>query len=153
MIELKVYNPNMQDNIEDFYEKCFTDLGWVYEPNSRHFDTINIQQEYIQNGCFWCLYNNKQLIGTVAIRTIDLYNKIAELKRLYVTQEEQGKGYGNLLFNVVMEYAKDNGYRKICADTRNDRNASQHLMRKYGFEETLKYNDNQFAELFFELKL
>ena len=105
----------------------------------------------MQGGCFWCLYDNERLIGTVALRTINSINKTAELKRLYVIKEEQGKGYGSLLFNTAVEYAKDNGYCKICADTRNDRKASQHLMRKYGFQKIPKYNDNKFAELFFEL--
>ncbi len=153
MIDLKQYSPSMQSNIELFYEKCFNDLGWGYEPHSRHSDTVNIQQEYMKNGCFWCLYDGKQLIGTVAIRTIDLQNKIAELKRLYVLKEMQGKGYGGLLFDIAVNYAKNNGYCKICADTRNDRSASQHLMRKYGFFEVPQYNDNAYAELFFELPL
>jgi Sortase and related acyltransferases len=153
MLDLKVYHPGMQHDIKDFFGKCFSDLGWAYEPHDRHSDTVNIQQEYMQSGCFWCLYDGGRLIGTVAIRTIDFLNKTAELKRLYVIEEEQGNGSGGLLFNTAVEYAKDNGFCKICADTQNDRNASQHLMRKSGFKETQKYNDNQFTDLFFELFL
>ena len=153
MLYLKTYNSDMQHSIENFYEKCFTDLGWGYEPCGRHSDTVNIQQVYMQDGRFWCLYNDERLIGTIAVHTIDLLNKTAEIKRLYVAEEEQGKGNGELLFKTAVEFAKGNGYCKICADTQKDRNASQHLMRKYGFEETTKYNDNKFAELFFELIL
>ncbi len=153
MAELMIYNTNMQDDIEEFYKKVFEDLGWKFEPNGRHFDIVNIPNEYMKNGCFWCLYETNKLIGTVAIRMIDFENKTAELKRLYVLSEEQGKGYGDLLFGIAVKFAKDNKFNKICADTRNDRNASQHLMRKFGFHEVPKYNSNDFAELFFELEL
>lgn len=153
MLELKIYSEKMQQDIEYFYNKCFTDLGWTYEPNGRHSDTVNIQRDYMANGCMWCLYNDNQLLGTVAIRTIDSEKKIAELKRLYVLEEWQGQGYGDMLFQTALTYAKENHYKKICADTRNDRNASRHLMQKYGFYEIQKYNENPFAELYFELEL
>jgi putative transposon-encoded protein len=38
MIEIKVYNIVLQQDIEHFFEQCFTDLGWSYEPNGRHLD-------------------------------------------------------------------------------------------------------------------
>ena len=153
MIEIKVYDNQMQQEIEQFFEKCFADLGWGFEPNGRHLDITNIQDSYMSNGCMWCLYKNNRLIGTVAVRTIDIERKIAEMKRLYVAKEEQKNGYGNMLFDTALNYAKTSGFYKICADTQNDRDASRHLMRKYGFNEIPKYNDNNLAELFFELVL
>ena len=153
VIEINIYKFEMQQDIECFYKKCFSDLGWGYDPHGRHSDIINIYGSYMSNGCMWCMYNNKQLIGTVAVRTIDAGNKVAEMKRLYVLKEYQGNGYGRILFETALNYAKDNKFNKICDDTMNDRNASQHLMRKYGFREVQRYNDNQFAELFFELEI
>ena len=153
MIEIRAYNIELQQDIEQFFEKCFTDLGWSYEPNGRHSDIANIQNNYISNGCFWCMYDDSRLIGTVAVRSIDTVNKVAELKRLYVLKEYQGNGYGRMLFETALNHARESRFRKICADTRNDRDASQHLMRKHGFYEASRYNDNQYAELFFELKL
>jgi len=153
MLDIKIYNPQMQGEIETFFIKCFQDLGWEYEPNGRHYDIVNIEQIYMQSGCFWCLYENERLIGTIAVRTIDSDNKIAELMRLYILEDAQGKGYGNLLFDLAIKYVKDNNYSKICASTRTDRSASRHLMHKYGFKEIPKYNDNKFAELFLELNL
>ena len=151
MIEIKEFSFEMQYEIERFFEKCFIDLGWDYEPSGRHFDTTHIQDSYMSNGCMWCMYKNNRIIGTVAIRTIDNFEKIAEMKRLYVIKDEQGNGYGSMLFETALRYAKESGFYKICADTQNDRDASQHLMRKHGFKEISQYNDNDFAELFFEL--
>ncbi|MCL1858423.1 MAG: GNAT family N-acetyltransferase [Oscillospiraceae bacterium] len=158
MIKLRVYKNQMQNDIEKFFEQCCNDLGWEYSPQDWHSDILNIQEKYMSNGCFWCLYdsidkNDKKLIGTVAVWTIDIKNKIAELKRLYVLKEYQGKGYGELLFKTALDYVKSNGYKKVCADTDKNRHASQHLMKKYNFHEIKRYNDNQKAEMFFELDL
>ena len=153
MIDIKAYHIELQPDIDPFFERCFTDLGWSYEPKGRHSDIANIQDSYMKNGCFWCMYDNQRLIGTVAVRTIDSEHKVAELKRLYLIREKQGNGYGSMLFETALNYARECNYYKICSDTRKDRFASQHLMRKHGFQETTKYNDNHFAELFFELIL
>ena len=116
-----------------------------------------------------CLVDGKDAEETISLlsdteqyvyglRTGEILRKIhwipaPELKRLYVLKEEQGNGYGSMLFETALNYARESKFHKICTDTRNDRDASQHLMRKHGFDEVSRYNDNQFAELFFELKL
>lgn len=151
MIKIIEYNSNLQDKIEAFYKKSFTDLGWVYDPDNRHTDTRNIEQVYMDGGCFWCLMDDDNLIGTVAIRSLKSEDNAAELKRLYVLEYMQGKGYGDMLFKLAVNYAKENNFTKLYADTRNDRFASQHLMHKYGFREAQKYNNNEFAEKFFVL--
>jgi putative acetyltransferase len=153
MLKLKIYREDMQQDIEFFYKKCFTDLGWGYEPDGRHSDIVNINEVYMKNGCMWCLYDDEKLVGTIAIRALDKANKVAEMKRLYVLKDYQGRGFGRQLFEVALAYAKEKGYEKICLDTRKDRDASLHLIHKYGFVEISKYNNNEFAELFFERKL
>ena len=119
----------------------------------RHADIVNVEQYYMQDGCFWCLFDNQTLVGTVALRTIDLDNKVVELKRMFVLPEYQGKGYGRLLLNYAIAYAREQQYNKICLDTRKQFSAAQHLYRSSGFQETEKYNDNDRAELYFELVL
>ena len=119
----------------------------------RHSDVANVEKHYMQNGCFWCLFDNDILIGTVAIRIIDIENKVVELKRMFVLPEYQGKGYGKLLLKYVINYAKEQKYKKIYLDTRKQFSVAQHLYRSNGFLETDKYNDNENAELYFELVL
>lgn len=70
MALLKIYNSEIQQDIENFYKVCFNALGWCYEPVGRHSDTVNIQNEYMSNGCFWYLYDDEKVIGTSAVRTI-----------------------------------------------------------------------------------
>jgi len=107
----------------------------------------------MKSGCFWCLIDNGNIIGTVAIRIIDDDNRIVELKRMFVLPEYQGRGYGRLLLEHAITYSQKQKYQKMCLDTRKQFSAAQHLYRSVGFQETDKYNDNEHAELYFELTL
>ncbi|WP_310603982.1 GNAT family N-acetyltransferase [Anaerosporobacter sp.] len=156
MVELRVYNNEMQQDIKDFYYKCFKNLGLGYEPGGRHFDTVNIQEEYMSSGCMWCLYDGDLLIGTVAVKNINMEaknEKIAELKRLFVLKEYQNRGYGKLLLEDAISYAHENGFDKIRLDSKIEFSTAVHLYRKYGFTEIPAYNDNTKADLYMELKL
>ena len=153
MITVKTYDPAMQTALEACFKACMEALGWDYQPNGRHSDINNIVNTYMCHVCFWCLFDGDELIGMVATRWLDSVNKIAELKRLYVLPEYQGKGYGGLLFKLALEYTKEQGYKIILADTRHDRAASRYLIDKYRFRQIERYNNNEFAELYFELDL
>lgn len=152
-MNITAFKTDMQQSVEDFFDKCFSALGIPYSPMDRHADIAAVEQYYMRNGCFWCLFDKEVLVGTVALRTIDIDNKVVELKRMFVLPEFQGKGYGRLLLNYAIDYAREHHYNKICLDTRKQFSAAQHLYRSSGFRETEKYNDNEKAELYFELVL
>lgn len=152
-MDIIAFNSSMQQSVEEFFIKCFSAINIPYSPNDRHSDIADVQQHYMKNGCFWCLFKNEILIGTIALRTIDIENNTAELKRMFVLPEYQGKGYGRLLLNYAIAYAREHNYNKICLDTRKQFSAAQHLYKSTGFQETEKYNDNERAELYFELFL
>ena len=103
--------------------------------------------------CFWCLIDDNNVIGTIAIRKIDDAKRIVELKRMFVLPEFQGKGYGRLLLEHAVKSAREQKYQKICLDTRRQFSVAQHLYRSVGFQETERYNDNEHAELYFEIYL
>ena len=147
------FKADMQQSVGGFFEKCFSAVGIPYSPKDRHADIADVEQHYMQNGCFWCLFDNDVLIGTVAVRIIDVDNKVVELKRMFVLPEYQGKGYGRILLDHAIDYAREQQYNKICLDTRKQFSAAQHLYRSSGFKEIEKYNDNERAEMYFELVL
>lgn len=152
-MEILAFKPCMQQAVGDFFKKCFAAVGIPYSPKDRHADIADVEQYYMQNGCFWCLFHNEVLVGTVAVRIIDSEKKVVELKRMFVLPEYQGLGYGKMLLKHAIDYAKEQQHSKICLDTRMQFSAAQHLYRSSGFKETEKYNDNEKAELYFELDL
>lgn len=152
-MDIKIFKADMQHTVEDFFIKCFAAVGIPYSPKDRHADIADVERYYMQNGSFWCLFDNEVLIGTVAVKNIEIDNKVVELKRMFVLPEYQGQGYGRTLLEYAIAYAREQQYNKICLDTRKQFSAAQHLYRSCGFQETEKYNDNERAELYFELVL
>ena len=142
-MEIITFKSDMQQPVGDFFAKCFSAVGIPYFPKDRHADIADVEQYYMQNGCFWCLYDKEVLIGTVAVRIIDIEHKVIELKRLFALPEYQGKGYGRSLLKYAIDYARKQQYNKICLDTRKQFSAAQHLYRSSGFQEADKYNDNE----------
>ena len=152
-MEIITFKVDMQQQVDCFFRKCFTAVGIPYSPKDRHIDIADVDRHYMKNGCFWCLLDNGNVIGTVAIRIIDNVNQIVELKRMFVLPEHQGKGYGRLLLEYAITYSREQHYHKMCLDTRKQFSAAQHLYRSVGFQETDRYNDNEHAELYFEMDL
>lgn len=131
----------------------FLNVGIPYSPIDRHAEVANEESHYMNNGCFWCLIDDNNVIGTIAIRKIDDAKRIVELKRMFVLPEFQGNGYGRLLLEHAVKCAREQEYQKICLDTRKQFSVAQHLYRSEGFQETERYNDNEHAELYFEMDL
>lgn len=152
-MDIVKFNVDMQEQVNNFFEKCFSAVGIPYSPKDRHADVANVESNYMTNGCFWCLIDDNNVIGTIAIRKIDDAKRIVELKRMFVLPEFQGNGYGRLLLEHAVKRAREQEYKKICLDTRKQFSVAQHLYRSVGFQETERYNDNEHAELYFELDL
>lgn len=152
-MDIVVFKEDIQKKVDLFFTKCFSAVGIPYSPNDRHADIANVELHYMKNGCFWCLVDNDDIIGTVALRVLDDINQVVELKRMFVLPEHQRKGYGRLLLEHAVEKAREQQYCKICLDTRKQFSIAQHLYRSVGFQETDRYNDNEHAEAFFELVL
>lgn len=73
-----------------------------------------------------------------------------EPKRFFILPYYRGKGYGRLLSEHAINYARKQQYNKSASDIRKRFSAAQHLYRNSGFRETEKHNDNEQAELYFE---
>ena len=152
-MEISAFTNDMQSSVCEFFEKCFAALGIPFSPSDRHADIADIEGYYMHCGCFWCLWDDSVLVGTEALRVMDAEDGVAELKRMSVLPEYQGRGCGRLLLNHAIGYAKEQRYSRICLDTRRELSAAQHLYRSSGFTEIERYNNNERAELFFELVL
>ena len=56
-----------------------------------------------------------------------------ELKRLYLTAGERGKGLGKFILNMALRIAKKSGYYRIHLETTSKFVEAVSLYRKYGF--------------------
>jgi carbonic anhydrase len=86
-----------------------------------------------------CKHDN-DFIASVAIRPHK--EKVAELKRMYVQPNYQGKGIGKKLLQLSINLAKEMGYDKILLDTLNTMLPAMQLYKSMGFYEVEAYYNN-----------
>ena len=94
----------------------------------------NPQQEIIDpGGSIFMLQKEDQVIGTFAF--LKKGEGIYEFSKMAIMPEERGKGYGNLIMQFVIQFADQQGWKKLILYSNTLLMNSIHLYRKYGFEE------------------
>ncbi len=91
--------------------------------------------------------------GCIALRKID--DGVCEMKRLYLAEAARGKGIGNKLIELIIQDAKDIGYKKMRLDTIKEKMPKAvSLYKSHGFREIKPYYKNPNPHtLFMELEL
>lgn len=75
--------------------------------------------------------------GCAALR--QLTDDTGELKRLYVRNSYHGLGAGTRLVGLIIEAAKNIGYRNLCLDTLPNQKHAQAIYESYGFSDIDPY--------------
>lgn len=78
------------------------------------------------------VYENGRAIGGGAIRRYD--DATAELKRVFVHTEYQGRGIGSRLVFLLMEWAQELGYERMILETGELLAESCAMYKKLGFQ-------------------
>ena len=99
-------------------------------------DVDNIEKQYLsKNGEFIVFLRSQHIIGFFAL--LPSNNNQIELKRLYLTAIERGKGLGKFILNLALRIAKKSSYNRIHLETASKFVEAVSLYRKYGFEKNI----------------
>jgi GNAT superfamily N-acetyltransferase len=77
----------------------------------------------------------------------------AEIKRMWVAPDVRGLGLSRRLLAALEIEAKSAGMTRLVLDTNRSLAEAQALYRKAGYRETARYNDNSYADFWFEKSL
>ncbi len=147
-IRLAIYNEIYKQRVFDFTDRCFEELGKKFEPSGRHSFYNDIGNAF---EVFYCLTADDKVIGTVALKKID--DSSVELKALYLDSKYRGKGLGSRLMDKAIDEAKARGFKSIVLDSMSKYKDALRLYEKYGFRNTERFNDNEYADVFMRLDL
>lgn len=107
----------------------------LQEHSPYNADLDNIESVYLENGGeFLVGIQDDEIVAIGAFRKLSPVR--AEIKRIRVRRDCQGRGYGKIILERLLEMAVASGYREACLDTTVQNVAAQRLFEKYGFTET-----------------
>ena len=102
-------------------------------------------------GVFLIARLHGRTVGCGALKPIDATT--AEIKRMWVAPEARGLGIARRLLEALEDQARGAGMKRLVLDTNRSLAEAQALYRKAGYRETGRYNDNSYADFFFEKEL
>lgn len=88
------------------------------------------------------------VVGCGGVQCLD--ETTAEIKRMWVDPERRGIGLGRRLLERLEEEAKQLGRTRVVLDTNSSLTEAIALYEHAGYRQIERYNDNPYAERFFE---
>lgn len=90
-------------------------------------------------------------IGCGAVRMLDAAT--AEIKRMWVSPSARGLGAAGRTLRKLEAIARELGAQVVCLDTNRALKEAQSLYKRDGYQEIARYNDNPYADHWFEKRL
>jgi N-acetylglutamate synthase-like GNAT family acetyltransferase len=101
-------------------------------------DLLRVNEFYQQgNGNFWVALLDEKVVGTIAL--IDIGNRQATLRKMFVKPDFRGKALGTalLLLQTLLAWSRSKGIEEIYLGTMDRLQAAQQFYLKNGFIEIL----------------
>ena len=97
-------------------------------------DLVAIEQVYLRDGGEFLLgFVNERLVAMGGFKRLS--STLAELRRMRIELELQGKGYGTQLLDTLERIAFLSGVRRICLEAASRRPLTLEFYRKHGYHE------------------
>jgi [ribosomal protein S18]-alanine N-acetyltransferase len=90
-----------------------------------------------KNERIFVLEEKSEIIGYVTLRS---EKRIGEIGLLAITKNSQGKGYGKLLLQHILKYAKEINCKRVFLEVRVDNSKAINLYQKFDFKKTKEYD-------------
>jgi DNA-binding MarR family transcriptional regulator/GNAT superfamily N-acetyltransferase len=102
-------------------------------------------------GCFLVARLDGRAVGCGALRR--LAPGVGEIKRMWVAPEARGLGLSRRLLGALEDQARGRGLSRVRLDTNRSLSEAQSLYRSAGYREIARFNDNPYADFWFEKAL
>lgn len=103
------------------------------------------------NGFFVLARIDGKAVGCGGLRRID--ERIGEIKRMWTAPEARGQGIARRVLHELEALGREAGLEILRLDTNRVLLEAQAMYRREGYREIARYNDNPYAQHWFEKKL
>ncbi len=125
------YVPEDYEEVWSLHQKTIQENDGFVKNLAFHSDFQNIPREY---EAFFVLRDGEEIVGMVGVKRFD--SRSFEIKRLQVRASYQGQGFGRMLMDYALNYARTQGVDQVCLDVSSPQLKAQNLYFKLGFEVT-----------------
>lgn len=135
MLKIRRYQASDYDEVWNLHILGLQHVGAYLGDGPWDNDLLHIEQAYLHNG-------GEFLVGTIDERIVAMgafrktSDERAEIKRMRVHPDFQGRGYGQIILDELEQRAKTAGYTILHLDTSVVQVAAQKLYMKNGYRET-----------------
>ena len=102
-------------------------------------------------GVFLLARRDGHVAGCGGLQRLD--DQTAEVKRMWVDTAHRGAGVGRLLLGALEEHARRLGHRRVVLDTHASLTEAMALYERSGYRSVERYNDNPYAQRWYEKQL
>jgi putative acetyltransferase len=137
-MEISIRKITKEDNleIERIIKLVLTEHG-VNKPGTAYYDnSLQTMYEFYtsQNSIYFIALSDGDVVGGGGVYpTEGLPADTCELVKMYLLPEVRGKGIGKLLLSACIEFAKQQGYKKMYLETMNELKQAVSMYEKTGF--------------------
>jgi RimJ/RimL family protein N-acetyltransferase len=111
--------------------QVFAEYGWIWDPPSEVPDLLDFDAHYAPPyGAFWVVTEDQRVVGSVGV---DRKAGGAELHRLYLESGQRGRGLGEALVALVVDWCRVQSIERLelWSDTRFEH--AHRLYERVGF--------------------
>ena len=133
------------------------EFGFTDEENDPVRDMIRDFAHSInpEKECMLVVKRDGRLIGSVSFVGED--NGVGRLRYVYLEPDERNKGIGKYMINLIVDMAREHGYKHLWLSTYNILEVARHVYSRVGFvktkEEPAKYVSQQIMDEIWEMDL
>ena len=134
-MRLTRYQPEYREPMLALHRSAIVGFTLGMSQQEDEADLVAIEQVYLRDGGeFLVGFINERLVAMGGFKR--LAGTSAELRRMRIERELQGRGCGTQLLRELERLAFQSGIRTLCLDTARRRPLTLEFYRKHGYQET-----------------
>ncbi|MBX0285505.1 GNAT family N-acetyltransferase [Haloarcula salinisoli] len=140
--DIRRFQPGDGERVREVHDRAMRGTP-EYLPDLPDEDLEAIEDHYLDAaGEFLVGHDGETIVAMGAYTTpdewkdayLDIDGTTAELTRMRVDPDWQGRGYGTAMYRTLVERARDDGYRRFVLDTGAENDRARGFYERLGFE-------------------